>query len=509
MKTNAVNMANLKKIIAHMANTNSVQKISILDNHKVRVGSKVYEPLPTLSKFHECDKPFRVVMGAIRSGKSSGCCLEIVKRACNMPPCKDGVRRCRAVVFRNTYPDLETTTIKTWQNWLSDLGTLKTNFGSPVEFFHTFDDGKGPIELTVWFMALDKEKDVRKLLSLEATFAYCNEIRELPWSVIEHIRSRVGQYPPKILCEEPYWYGVFGDTNPPSTDHWVYDKLDTNPPEDFVLFRQPPALIKDDKGNYLENIDAENLEWLPKNYYKDLAVAASPEFISVYLCCNYGTVVEGKPVYPFYNDLLHSSENIEIEKDLDIWLGWDFGLTPACLVCQCTNGQIRCIREFTTDRMYLEGLAEEVKIWININCKGYKIRSVCDPSGLVARDTDGRNSLDILDKIGIPTSGASSNKISTRLGAVTKFLTTLYGSSAGILISKGGCKVLREGFLGKYCFKRKHFINEDIYEEEPKKTHPHSDIQDCLQYVALEISGYSDVKEEEKLKTWQQVQKMF
>jgi hypothetical protein len=54
--------------------------------------------------------------------------------------------------------------------------------------------------------------------------------------------------------------------------------------------------------------------------------------------------------------------------------------------------------------------------------------------------------------------------------------------------------MLRKGFMGKYCYKRIQVIGDEKYRDVPDKTHPFSDIQDCLQYICYEIN-YQQTKE--------------
>ncbi|NIV99246.1 hypothetical protein GWN26_08945 [Candidatus Saccharibacteria bacterium] len=58
-----------------------------------------------------------------------------------------------------------------------------------------------------------------------------------------------------------------------------------------------------------------------------------------------------------------------------------------------------------------------------------------------------------------------------------------------MIISKTGCPNLRAGFLQKYVYKEIHTVTGTAYKDVPEKNHPYSDIQDCLQYAALLVSG--------------------
>ena len=70
----------------------------------------------TVWKFLQ-DKSFvRGLMGPVGSGKSYACAAEIMLKAVQQVASpKDGIKYSRFVVVRNSYPELRTTTIKTWQ----------------------------------------------------------------------------------------------------------------------------------------------------------------------------------------------------------------------------------------------------------------------------------------------------------------------------------------------------------------------------------------------------------
>ena len=75
------------------------------------------------------------------------------------------------------------------------------------------------IDLEVIFLALDRPEDVKKLLSLELTYLFFNESREIAKPIIDAGTMRVGRYP-SMKDGGPSWYGVIADTNAPDEDHW-------------------------------------------------------------------------------------------------------------------------------------------------------------------------------------------------------------------------------------------------------------------------------------------------
>ena len=70
---------------------------------------------PTTWKFLADDSFFRGLLGPVGSGKSYACAAEVMLRAAKQPASpKDNIRYSRFVVVRNSYPELRTTTLKTW-----------------------------------------------------------------------------------------------------------------------------------------------------------------------------------------------------------------------------------------------------------------------------------------------------------------------------------------------------------------------------------------------------------
>ena len=132
------------------------------------------------------------------SGKSVGCLAEIMVRALNTPPCKDGVRRSRTLVGRRTYAQLKSTTINTFRDWWGSLGTFRE--GSPIKWHmkRMLSDGTW-VDMEILFMSLEGpvEQVVDKLKSLELTYAFLNEVSEIPLEIVTAVRSRLTRYPKK------------------------------------------------------------------------------------------------------------------------------------------------------------------------------------------------------------------------------------------------------------------------------------------------------------------------
>jgi len=344
------------------------------------------------------------------------------------------------------------------------------------------------VELEILFLALDHEKDLRKLKSLEATFIYVNEFSEIPFGFLSHFVSRTGCYPPRIMCTEPYWHGVFLDTNPPNLKHPMRETFEIEKPDGYMFYRQPPGLLGK-QGDYQPNPEAENINNLPENYYIDLAKGSTQEFIKVYVFGQYGSVFFGKAVYPEYNDDLHSKDELEIMDHEPLMIGIDFGLyTPAAVIAQAWDGQIRILKEFVTHDLGIRELFERfVEPYLRkLNEKRPEGRKlpytlIRDPAGRIAEVED-------LMNLGFRSEPAPTNDLNPRLDAVKWHLGRIVSGVPALLLDRQGCPTLRDGFIGGYNYKRISTLSNEDFRPEPDKNF-YSHCHDCVQYIALYSRG--------------------
>ena len=105
------------------------------------------------------------------------------------PSPRDGLRKTRWLVARNTFPELKRTTLPTWrQVWPPALyGEVK--MGSPPRHEIAFGD----VRIQVDFLALDDEEDINKLRSAEYTGACVHECQYASLELFREIRSRTNR----------------------------------------------------------------------------------------------------------------------------------------------------------------------------------------------------------------------------------------------------------------------------------------------------------------------------
>lgn len=441
-----------------------------------------YNPSPTLGEFHASNKFVRGIRGPIGSGKSVGCCWEIYTRAMEQAPGPDRVRRSRWVATRNTYGELTTTTLQTWLDWFPEDVVGRVVHGAPImqtcRFQH--EDGTA-VQLEMWFLALDRPDHVKKLLSLEVTGGWMNEAREQPKAILDALTGRVGRYPSK-RDGGATWFGVIMDTNPPDSDHWWYRLAEEQQPEEFEFFSQPSG----------DGPNAENVPNLPAGYYSRLKAGKSDEWIKVYVKGDYGYVTDGRPVYPEFIDSLHIKE-FEIDRNLPLYGGMDFGLTPAGVFAQrLPNGQIRVHSELVTEDM---GIVRFAELWHSTAHERYGdmqfARITGDPAGN-ARNDDERTTFDILRANKVPAVPAGSNDFTLRREAFALPMTRLVDGAPRIIIHPQ-CKRLRKALAGGYQYKRVLVSGSDRYHDKPDKN-LHSHVAEAAQYLVLGMGEGQAVK---------------
>ncbi len=459
-----------------------------------------YKAEHTPAKFHGSDSFVRGIMGPVGSGKSVACCIELVYRAMQQEPGHDGVRRFRAAAIRNSYPELKTTTIKTWQEWFPDE-VCPINWGAPITAkmnlpappTEKFPDGT-TMEFELWFLALDRPKDVKKLLSMELTMAWINEARELPLVILEGVTMRVGRYPAKRQGNLTFT-GVILDTNPPDDDHWWYNIAEIKRPQGYKFWRQPGALVKSsDEGGqvvYLPNPEAENVTNQPLGYkyWTQMVHGKSQEWIKSYVLGQYATVYDGKPIYNEYNDAIHcAEEDLEVMRGLTLYIGLDFGRTPAAALFQLsTTGQVRVLDEIVSEDMGVRRFIRDLlKPKLNNEYGDMNIRLWGDPSGAYGAQTEESTCMTILEEEGLPTEPASTQEPIARREAVAEvLLKTDVDSEPGFILSPR-CKFLRKGFNGAFMYERVQVVGEERYKDKPKKN-IFSHVHEALQYGVLMI----------------------
>ena len=452
-----------------------------------------------LKSFMKDSTFFRGIRGPVGSGKSVGCCVEVFRRALEQDKGVDGLRKSRWAIIRNTNPQLRTTTIKTWLDWFPESDWGRFHWSVP----YTHHIKKGEIDLEVIFLALDRPEDVKKLLSLELTGIWINEAREIPKSIIDACTMRVGRYP-SMRDGGPSWSGVIADTNAPEEDHWwpimagevpVPDHIPLEQakmlvkPDNWNFFTQPCGMLetKDEEGeiqDYKENPKAENQKNILANYYSNLIRGKTKSWIDVYVMNRLGHIQDGKPVYPMFASEVHiAKEEIPVAANVPVYVGIDFGLTPAAVLAQKVRGRWFVQSEIVAIDMGIVRFAEVLRQELATRFSAAsEVIIYGDPAGDFRAQTDESTPFHILRGAGLRAYPAPSNSVDLRLESVSSQLTKMVEGKPALLIDRR-CPQLIKGFEGGYAYKRME-VSGERYADKPDKN-MFSHVHDAAQYLFL------------------------
>ena len=436
-----------------------------------------YTPTKTCKDFMASDAKMRVLMGPVGSGKSVASCFEVVRRASQQKHNNQKIRKSRVAIVRETARQLQDTTIKTFLDWFPP-GVC----GNFMRTTKTFFFKVGDVECEVMFRALDDADDVANLNSLELTFAWFNECRDIHPDIMDAMSKRIGRFP-SAKDGGPSWFGMWGDTNPPTMDTWWYYQMEGLDSKDGVspnnngwkVFKQPSG----------RSPHAENIENLPDGYY-DIQ-GRSDEYVRVYVDGEYGLSSAGQPVYKYFRPDYHiAGQTLRpvINGVRPIVIGMDLGLTPAAVIGQQDpRGRTLILDEAVSFDMGIQRFVRTIlKPLIFERFTGAPVMVICDPAGIQRAQTDERSAVDIIKAEGLRVMPAKTNSVSARLSSVDDYLMRQVDGDAAFLLDPK-CTWLKAAMMGGYRFHKK---NGNIEKNK------HSHVAEALQYLMLHINHASD-----------------
>lgn len=220
-------------------------------------------------------------------------------------------------LIRDTWENLQATTQKEFFYWFPPGLMGEYHAGKKV-----FTWASGVAEGSVGFLGMDAPEDATKLQSrFMAGFAMDEPspavgnvgIDEL---VFDIAMSRLRQQGMK-------WYGAKLAQNNSDETHWTYRKFVSPGNPEFRLW-QP-------------NIP-ENVAHLPADYYQNLMKlwAHRPDLIRRFVEGDFGFQQQGKQVTPQWADKVHLAVALTPVPRQDLYLLWDFGHNPTCIITQKT-----------------------------------------------------------------------------------------------------------------------------------------------------------------------------
>lgn len=196
---------------------------------------------------------------------------------------------------------------------------------------------------------------------------------------------------------------------------------------------------------------------------------------------------DGKSVYADYNKERHESKvPIDPRLGLPLLLGWDFGLTPACVVAQYREGRLYVLKEYVAEHQSIDKFCPLVMSDLAIRYPQWRnprtdMRHYIDPAGLAESATDQRTCAGVMSECGLKNIFPGPIDFESRRQAVEHFLITLTKDGPALQLHPADAPFLAKGFAGGYRY-------PDRYAEiEPGKPRPikdqYSHPHDAFQYL--------------------------
>lgn len=247
-------------------------------------------------------------------GKSVALCMSCLYHTRHNPG-------ARWAFIRDTFENLQKTTMKTFFEWFKDGIHGRYNY-TRKEWTWAEPFAKG----SVLFMGMDEEKDIASLQGLELAGVAMDEAA--PGAATGGIREVVFSMAMSSLRQPGMkWYSFKVAQNNSDESHWTYRKfVDPGTPPDLSYERMPLQV----PGYKLwQPQTPENLKHLPTGYYERIRA----EFVAMgrtdlarrFVDGQFGFQELGKSCTPQWSDQLHLATGLTPIRGRPLHMLWDFG----------------------------------------------------------------------------------------------------------------------------------------------------------------------------------------
>jgi hypothetical protein len=413
-----------------------------------------------------------------------------LRRSCEQQPAPDGLRYTRFAIVRQTLKQLKDTVLKDILEWLEGMVSYKVTD-------NTIYISIGDVYSEWVLIPLDDPEDQRRLLSMQLTGAWMNEVIEMDVNLVDAVAGRMGRYPGASLggCS---WFGIIADTNMPSEGSEWFKFMQEDPPPDWQIFIQPGGMEHNAEGlNWLQQT-AETLR-LPldhptrlaqgRSYYERLARGHNADWVLRYVHAKYGNDPSGTAVFrESFNRSFHVRSELQPVSSQPIMVGQDFGRDPCSVLTQLDHrGRFLVLEEVIAEDIGLELHIERAlrPVLRSERYAGHPIVLVGDPSGKAKSSIYEETTFDILKRMGLNAFPAPTNDIDPRLRAVEAFLLAQRDGGPAFMIDGGRCPVTVRGLGGGYRYEKTRAGIRKLLPAKDEYSHSN----DALQYAALAAHG--------------------
>lgn len=450
-----------------------------------------FQPGPVVQSFIAGREFFKILMGPVGGGKSTGALFDLFDRSLNQVP-YNNVRRTKHIILRNTSAQLTSTVKPLIDQWFVTLtnGAL----GSWRVTDKTFEMKARLPDDTVLHTEFilqhaDTPDDVRRLLSLECSSAWIEEAREVNEEIVQGLQGRVNRFPNRASGGVTY-PGVIASTNPPPLGTYWHGLI-SKPPKGVGVYIQPAALLPDGRLNP----DAENLNNLAPDYYENLISGRSEQWLEVYLMNRFGAGEYGNPVFrSTFKRSFHvaDSELQPIMQSIQpLIVGCDNGLTAAAVFMQQDmRGRLNVLGEAFVpegDTMGFETFLDRIllpQLTARFPFKRENVVFVMDPACWQRSQVNEATIAQAVQRRGYTPVKATTNDPEKRIAAVEALLSRQIDGAAGLLIDPRCTHTIAALDWG-YRYRKSSSGSGNPSIEKNHFSH----IGDAFQYGCLQVGG--------------------
>lgn len=461
-----------------------------------------YKPARTVKEFIKHYYPGELfadwIIGPVGSGKTTGIFFKLIYMCLKQAPSPiDGIRHVRAVIVRNTMPQLKDTTITSWMYWFKD-GEAGEWRATDKNFMLKFAD----VECEVMFRALDTADDVARVLSLEVTFAIFDEFVQIAEQIVTALAARCGRYPPEKDGGATNW-GMWGSSNPGNEDDWWFGALNTaeqfdeDPLDAQVRINERILEGKEEKSmwTYYKQPSgfsemAENIQNLPGKaaYYISLAKDKAEYWVNQFIKVEWGYSISGTPVIATFRPEIHVAKGpLKYNPHLKLIGGLDPGMNTAMIFGQVDNfGRLNILSELITrDYGAKRFISDQLKPHLKRYYPDADFVISPDPAANQRAQTDERTVVDIFRKDYKVVVATDNNRLPGRIDAIEHYTTRITENGAALQIDPR-CKTVIRALRSGWRYPTK--VTGDMRETPLKNiySHPGDAVSYLCQYFFVD-----------------------
>jgi hypothetical protein len=492
-------------------------------SRKLEMDDPDYFPGPIAKAFYYDDADIVAIQGPVGSGKTRTLFRSRMRRAIMMPrSTRDGWRRYKMLIVRETYRQLWATTIPSYlEVFPKALGTWTGGRGAPVQHTMQFSDGFGPIEIIAEFMAFGDDI-IASMRGLATTDIVINEADTNPPEVLTAGIGRIDRWPSRGdfdgYAPELRSYGqIVCDLNAPDEDNWTFQVFHDEAARKAMAEEMTEAVRADGalrgetagKAVRIEFYNqpgygqpgCENLGKLSPSYYPRqiaaMRLAGRGDMIDRLIFNKITYLRTGDPVFQReFNPRIHVAESpIAPVPGQPLIIGLDQGFKGAAVVAQFQEPfhlVVLAELHFPKERLMAAEFGRRLAQLLE---RRFPNHSVEGAWGDMAGEQGASQAADenaTWNKLVATAAGISvrpqrigTNRIQPRLEAIRAMLEFIHGGRPGLLLDPS-CKFLHRGFQARYVWKDEVDANGDK-RKIPDKSQTEANVVDALQYLALSL----------------------